>query len=674
MKQKEKKRRVRLDTRTRVVTTTYRHTTYKFTEAAAMIVVVRSLLVINNRQKRRRSSSFSIVGNMMSSSSRYSSNNNSSSCWKDVQQPSGPGSSCNPCTMLPAPSTSSSTTPLRIVSWNILGDGLKLALSTKHEYCPRHLRLWHPCSSVDTTTTTTTTTTIRSRCERTAQNLLSLKADIFCLQECFPKMFDDLTNHLQGEFIGFHMKDHLVPSIQDFLSNDTTIDTNNNNTTVSATTTTTTTGQEEYGNAIFLRRSLISDGIIELRWVKSGLFQTIGPQLNSTASSKVTGKARKRFLTLDCYGFLVMKLRIMPTTTMLQTHKPNNTSLNVSNISHTSQPIDAFIIGTHLYWNPWDPQVKALQAEVLAQLSNICAHGKLPTPPSNTPSSLRKGSLLPSRDTKTIPNFVKASTNSNSNTNTSHGNKNNRSTIEEKNPCVVIIGGDFNSVPHFQPEFISTKEELQALTALCSKQGDICSSTCTLQPISLYVDTSERVNIQVERLPLSFQQSGVFRLLTYGLLEPNHPEHPDTYGRGGANTTTRRRKMHVCGTMYTDPFAVDSSPDGFQMAYAYPHEPLDRNNGVKLSNQRMSDDDTSNAWPALTTKVPEFEGVIDYIFWKFLPGKSSTRAFNGKQMKLRLNQTEVLRVPRLNGPIPDETHTSDHLPVGMGFCICANFD
>ncbi len=558
------------------------------------------------------------------------------------------------------------TNPLRIVSWNILGDGAKLALSTKHDYCPLHLRVWAKdipiTSSLDVGTTEPS---FRNRCERTAETLLSLGADIYCLQECLPNMWDDLLAYgpLQNEFMGFHMKDHMVHSIDDFLTDERITDdcectmdpsvferTRTVDVDTTAKTSSATQGREEYGNAILLRRSLILDGTIQIRWVKSGLFQTIGPQLASTASSKVTGKARKRFLTLDCYGFVAMKLRIRPSSTIRRqqrqqaTYIHQNESSN-SNVSDWNEPMDAIIIGTHLYWNPWDPHVKALQAEVLAQICYICAEGALP--PIHNPSSR-----------------LNAEEASKSTTQTSNIDINHNSTLQDK-PCVVIIGGDFNSVPHFQPEFVETKEELQTLLELCARQGSRGSDTVPQISPSIE-DSSTEMKIQLHDLPISFQQSGVFRLLTHGLLEPNHPEHPDTYGRGGAKALTRTKKIVLCGPMYVNPYEMPS-PQGFQMAYNYPCDTRAK------TDEEMHDLD-NNAWPALTTKVPEFEGVIDYIFWKFHSRKYSSTDPTREQGKFFVEQTESLRVPCPKGPIPDEFHTSDHLPVGMGFSVRVCFD
>lgn len=472
-------------------------------------------------------------------------------------------------------------TPLRVVSWNILGDGLKLALSAKHDYCSLHLRQWK-----------------EGRCERTAHKILALDADIVCLQECLPSMFDDLTDvaSLKREYVGFHMNDHLIHHLDEFLEEEESSRDSIHPNGIQ-TTTNSLLGQEEYGNAILLRRSLLSDDIVDLKFVKSCLFQTIGPQLSSTASSSVTGKARKRFLTLDCYGFIVMKLRILPRS-------------KTTKFQETVTPVDIILIGTHLYWNPCDPHVKALQAEVLAQVAHICARGKLPT---NI-----KGRMNPT-----------------------------------ENPCLVIIGGDFNSVPIFQPEFIATTEEVQALTALCAPT----------------------LHISIERLPYSFQQSGVFRLLTHGILESNHPEHPDTFGRGNSATSSKKKKMKMCGPMLADPFVVDS-PTGFQMPYAYPNHLFTKADDLSIPSY----EDVKirqNEWPDLTTKVTEFEGVIDYIFWRFVPNKSISDASSNEKKRnqlLSFHQTEILRLPTLHGPIPDEIQTSDHLPVGMKFHLSLSFD
>jgi mRNA deadenylase 3'-5' endonuclease subunit Ccr4 len=62
----------------------------------------------------------------------------------------------------------------RIVSYNILADGARLALSPKHGYCPLELREWP------------------GRCLRLARETAEYEADIICLQECSLRAFAQL--------------------------------------------------------------------------------------------------------------------------------------------------------------------------------------------------------------------------------------------------------------------------------------------------------------------------------------------------------------------------------------------------------------------------------------------------------------------------------------------------
>ena len=65
----------------------------------------------------------------------------------------------------------------RILNYNILADGLRLALSPKHAYCPLPLREWAGEAG---------------RCERLARELAAYDADILCLQECSFTAFNQL--------------------------------------------------------------------------------------------------------------------------------------------------------------------------------------------------------------------------------------------------------------------------------------------------------------------------------------------------------------------------------------------------------------------------------------------------------------------------------------------------
>ena len=64
---------------------------------------------------------------------------------------------------------------LTVITYNILGDGEKLALSKKHDYCARELRLW------------------ASRCPRLVAEISGYGAGVVGLQECSARMFRDLT-------------------------------------------------------------------------------------------------------------------------------------------------------------------------------------------------------------------------------------------------------------------------------------------------------------------------------------------------------------------------------------------------------------------------------------------------------------------------------------------------
>ena len=61
----------------------------------------------------------------------------------------------------------------KLVTYNILGDGEKLALGSKHDYCPLNLRHW------------------QVRFKKITAELYSYNADIVCLQEILPTASSD---------------------------------------------------------------------------------------------------------------------------------------------------------------------------------------------------------------------------------------------------------------------------------------------------------------------------------------------------------------------------------------------------------------------------------------------------------------------------------------------------
>ena len=73
-------------------------------------------------------------------------------------------------------------TGCRLLSYNILADGRKLALSDKHAYCPLTLREWAP------------------RKARLVSELRNYNADIICLQEVTESACAELASELQPEW------------------------------------------------------------------------------------------------------------------------------------------------------------------------------------------------------------------------------------------------------------------------------------------------------------------------------------------------------------------------------------------------------------------------------------------------------------------------------------------
>ena len=79
----------------------------------------------------------------------------------------------------------------KLVSYNILADGEKLALGSKHDYCPLNLRQW------------------KLRFSKIKAELCSYNADIVCLQEILPTAFksDFLPYFESSGFVGLYFRD-----------------------------------------------------------------------------------------------------------------------------------------------------------------------------------------------------------------------------------------------------------------------------------------------------------------------------------------------------------------------------------------------------------------------------------------------------------------------------------
>lgn len=88
---------------------------------------------------------------------------------------------------------------LRLVSYNILGDGAKLALSEKHGYCPRELRVWGDEGAAGG----------KGRCTRLVEEIAGYQPDLLCVQELSIRMMADLSPRLATKAIGLQQVVHV---------------------------------------------------------------------------------------------------------------------------------------------------------------------------------------------------------------------------------------------------------------------------------------------------------------------------------------------------------------------------------------------------------------------------------------------------------------------------------
>jgi CCR4-NOT transcription complex subunit 6 len=85
-----------------------------------------------------------------------------------------------------------------LVTYNILADGERLAMSSKHDYCSRELREWGDRKS--------------GRCARLISELQEYNADVFCLQECNAKAFLQFETGLGGPSAEGRLQDGALAS------------------------------------------------------------------------------------------------------------------------------------------------------------------------------------------------------------------------------------------------------------------------------------------------------------------------------------------------------------------------------------------------------------------------------------------------------------------------------
>ena len=195
---------------------------------------------------------------------------------------------------------------LTVITYNILGDGEKLALSKKHDYCARELRLW------------------ASRCPRLVAEISGYGAGVVGLQECSARMFRDLTAGLsyglppgkldqpesQPGLAGYHWADFVAADSKDeALASDT-------------------------GLAAFVRTDTWKTVAVHARFLRELLF-----------GSRVSGRLRKKLKTQSDAVLL-----------LLLEHRPTQRRVLVANC--------------HLYWDPHFPHVKVAQAELVTTAIN----------------------------------------------------------------------------------------------------------------------------------------------------------------------------------------------------------------------------------------------------------------------------------------------------------------
>jgi mRNA deadenylase 3'-5' endonuclease subunit Ccr4 len=150
-------------------------------------------------------------------------------------------------------------------------------------------------------------------------------------------------------------------------------------------------------------------------------------------------------------------------------------------LEHVASGARLAVGNTHLFWDPKQPHVKSSQAELAAQRLAAFA--------------------------------------------------------SEGTPCPVALVGDFNTVPHLQPEHLPSAQQA-ALP---------------------------------EPLPIEWQDSAIYRLLSNGTVEPTHPEHPTAFtdftagevNRLGPLTTGVPLRDAYWGVLAPGPLPLTTHADDF---------------------------------------------------------------------------------------------------------------
>ena len=533
---------------------------------------------------------------------------------------------------------------LRVVSWNILADGPRAALSSVHDYCPMRLRVWR--EGDNGSRSGSECAPAGGRFFRIVEVLRSCDADVLCLQECEPAAFLELCEALGNEYSGYHVADWLEGGAQGRGSsqqetdrrdgdekpniNASGIDSSESDGSTPASAEASKNRNQPIGsddggknsgrgglhrryplsrpesldNAIFVRRNGAGGGergkrIEVVGEPRSVIFR------DRLEDGRHTGKNRKRLATLE-ESCLCIRLRVHDSVSAVETRELGTppASGETSEVSpdaggvpcgaSTRASVPVVLTNTHLYWDPKFPQSKASQCEILGKIIKEEVEDWITTTATKEPHQ--------------------------------------------------ILAGDFNSIPHFQPQFCST-EQLELLEPGLLEEG-------------------------------SLMRSGVYELLTGGGLSPEHPEHPDSFGRGAADPKQKKKPPtmgSLAGAAWTDVY--DTSTIISSRSRSYKSVP--------------------------TTNVPTFAGRIDYLFCRsgggvgghlspvsllHVPddvveggslglgglGEDEEKAVSGEveeEVRREGLNPRAEDDPRANAHFPNERLPSDHLPVGADFCF-----
>ena len=543
--------------------------------------------------------------------------------------------------------------PLKVISYNVLSDGIRGAMSCKHNYCSEELRVWKDSHYSNSRYSATQR---NLRLHRVVQRLLELDADIICLQEAgkeflhdFMSMeeisliYDDIKRSVQFSdlYSGYHVADFLREE------DETKID-----------------RPDEMDNLILVRNELIKDGTIEVIKVQSFLYK------NNLTKGRHTGKNKKRLSSLEETSmFMRLVVNIpLPEEICDTTYTTTTNNNDCISKSHVTKKVPLLIGNTHLFWDPRYPQVKASQAELFVNLGAQEAH-----------------------------NFV-------------------RENDFDDDHVNIIFCGDFNTVCNFQPRFCFDVEKGDSVSSINGDTPLPLLSEDTFRQLSippgidaarptgeahniycffpkLQPDSSSLVTTpNIHSLPQCVL-SGGFQLYACGTLPSCHPEHPDSFRKTPQQLEQRnncKKKSNGMGSMF-----LATGP----LIHAYSSYPL-----------------------VITTKVPEFEGWIDHLWYSTynvskLPHESASnssskedqeqgkRISKGKKTSVKKQENDACRISSSlvseititsissslvgekdshtsmtqtgylkivdedSSYLPNSREPSDHLPVGASFVL-----